>query len=80
MTAARMDHMQGVIDALRQSLTEMTIEVVNFRAAVTSNIGTMANLNATANAASDAQAKRMDDLENGLQEVQGQTQETHVRR
>ena len=67
-----MVHMQSGIDALPQSLIEMTIEVVNFRAAVSSNLGAMSTINAKANAAWGNQAKIKEDLEKDIEEVQGQ--------
>ena len=67
-----MDNMQSVNDGFRQSLTEMTIEVVNLRAAVSSNTRASGSLSATANAAWDSQAKRIDELEKDTEDVQGQ--------
>ena len=67
MAAARIDQMQQIITALQQSLTEVTQEVVNLRATVTTSGAVLIALQATANAAWDTQATRMDTLEEELE-------------
>ena len=64
-----MDQMQQVITALQQSLTEVTQEVVNLRVTVTASGAAMIALQATANAAWDTQAARMDVLEKELEDA-----------
>ena len=67
-----MDQMNQILTAVQQSMTEVTQEVVNLRATVTANGTAMAALQATANAAWDAQKTRMDDIEKDLEEAQSQ--------
>ena len=69
MAAARMDQMQQTIAALQQSLTEVTQEVVNLRAAATTSSTNLTALQTTANTAWDAQAQRMDALEKDIDET-----------
>ena len=69
MAAARMDQMQQAIAALQQSLTEVTQEVVNLRAAATTSSAGLQALRLTANTAWDAQAARMDALEKEIEEA-----------
>ena len=56
MAAARMDQLQQTIAALQQSLTEVTQEVVNLRAAATTSSANLTALQTTASTAWDAQA------------------------
>ena len=69
MAAARMDQMQQSITALQQSLTEVTQEVVNLRAAAATSSASLSALQATANTAWDAQAARMNALEKEIEEA-----------
>ena len=64
-----MDQMQQIINALQQSLTEVIQEVVSLRATVTTSGAALTALQATANAAWDTQATRMDTLEKELEDA-----------
>ena len=69
MAAARMDQMQQIITALQLSLTEVTQEVHNLRATVTTSGTALTALQATANSAWTKQDDRMIELEKDIDET-----------
>ena len=70
--SATIQHMQGVIAALQQQLTDVTQEIVNLRTLVTQNRTAVETLTTTSTQSWSTQTARIDSIETELGDTQAQ--------
>ena len=72
MAAARTEQLQAMVDAVRQSLTEVTTAVVSLCTAANASAAAVTNLTSTSDDAWDRQTRCLEQIDSKIDESQGQ--------
>ena len=76
MAASQTSSMEAMMVAMRQSMTDITTDIVSIRTVVAQTQTGLANLTSTSNTAWDDQSKKIDNLQSQIDDLQAQLRRT----